>query len=140
MPPRGGIFSCRGRSIPLLGDSFRLEWKEGSWVSTGVQARDHIRDPGQFLLRRVLPTLIAVTVVTAWLRWYANDRELIDDTTGVAVMTVFSIGVFTGLSFWSAAKLRAATSSRRQAERNELYRTIARNYPGGAVLLFDPDL
>jgi len=109
-------------------------------VSTGVQARDHIRDPGQFLLRRVLPTLIAVTVVTAWLRWYANDRELIDDTTGVAVMTVFSIGVFTGLSFWSAAKLRAATSSRRQAERNELYRTIARNYPGGAVLLFDPDL
>jgi PAS domain S-box-containing protein len=96
-------------------------------------------DPGRFLIRRALPIVIAVTVATGWLCWFASDRGLIDKAVGVALMTALAVLLFTGLSVWSARKLRA-TAGRRHAERDALYRTLARNYQGGAVYLFDREL
>ena len=98
------------------------------------------RDPGTALLRRGLPAVLAVTVLTGWLRWWAYEHGLIGHTLGVVLMTTFAAVIFTGISIWSARRLREATRAYRRREHDALYRTVARNYPGGAVLLFDRDL
>src|SRR5438552_8776143 len=50
-PLEGAFSRVGGGPSHFWGTHFGSSGKK-SWVSTGVQARDHIRDPGQFLLRR----------------------------------------------------------------------------------------
>jgi PAS domain S-box-containing protein len=97
-------------------------------------------DPSFFLIRRALPATIAVTLLTGWARWYASHRGWIDETTGVAIMTVFAIAIFSALTASSARKLQARAVERRAIDRAALYRVVAENYPGGAIFLFDHEL
>ena len=99
-----------------------------------------VHDPSRFLIRRALPAAILITLLTGWARWFASDRGLIDETTGVAIMTTLAVVVLSGISVWSARKLGAATVELRAIDRAALYRTLAENYPGGAIFLFDFDL
>jgi signal transduction histidine kinase len=84
--------------------------------------------------------MVILTVVTAWVRWWASDRGHISHGVGVALMTVLSVTFLGVLVFWTTRKLRAAEVVRRQADRDELYRLLARSYPKGGTFLFDSDL
>jgi len=97
-------------------------------------------DASLFLIRRALPATIVVTVLTGWARWYASHRGWIDETTGVAIMTIFAIAVFSALTITSARKLHARAVERQAIDRAALYRVVAENYPGGAIFLFDHEL
>jgi signal transduction histidine kinase/CheY-like chemotaxis protein len=97
-------------------------------------------DPGQFLMYRVLPLLVVITVATAGARYLASARGWISDEAGVLIMALFSICVFGALSVWSARKLRVATTAVRTLEREDIYHRVANAYPTGALLVFDHDL
>jgi PAS domain S-box-containing protein len=97
-------------------------------------------DPSSFVLRRLVPLALIVTLATAWLRWWASDRGHLSQTAGVILMTALAVILFTALALWSARKLRAVTSAQRAADRDALYRLVARNNPSGGVFLFDRNL
>src|SRR4051812_37192463 len=111
-------------------------------MSTAVNRRAAARrrDPSSPVLRRVLPLVLAATLGTAWLRWFATDRGLITDTAGVVLMTSLAVSICAAYSLWVAQALRKANALPRDADRSALYRRIASNLPGGAVFLFDRDL
>jgi len=102
--------------------------------------RTSTADPTALLLRRFLPAAIAILAGLAALRWLASDRGLISQGTGVVLMTLVSIALLTGLAAWSARRLGAASERRRRADRDDLYRLLARSYPNGGTFLFDPEL
>jgi PAS domain S-box-containing protein len=83
---------------------------------------------------------VATVVVTGVLRWLATRHGLIPEAAGVILMTALAVAICTGYSLWLARTLRASTASRRDAERDALYRLVASNIPDGAVFLFDRDL
>jgi signal transduction histidine kinase/ActR/RegA family two-component response regulator len=97
-------------------------------------------DPSTFVLRRILPLVLLVTIATGWARWWASRNGHISQTTGVVLMTALAVGLFSGLALWSARTLRKANDRQRRDDRDVLYRLLARNYPGGGVFLFDRDL
>ena len=84
--------------------------------------------------------MVVLTVVTACLRWWASERGFISNGVGVALMTVFSVILFGALVMWASRRLRLAEVGRRQADRDDLYRLVARSYPNGGTFLFDRDL
>ncbi len=108
-------------------------------MSTARRAGSSRGNPSSFILRRVLPLLVVVALVTGWLRFIATETGLVSDFTGVAVMTVFSIVTFAGLAVWAARELRVA-AGRRESDRDALYRRLANNMPDAAVFLFDHEL
>jgi signal transduction histidine kinase/CheY-like chemotaxis protein len=97
-------------------------------------------DPGAFLLRRAFPILVLISLLVGAVRWFAASQGYIDDSTGVALMTAFSIAALLSVCLWSARRLRDLSSGGRRVERDVLYRTVAKNSPSGSVLLFDHDL
>jgi two-component system cell cycle sensor histidine kinase/response regulator CckA len=105
-----------------------------------MSAASRHQRPDAFLLRRALPAVLLLSLGVGWLRWLATQKGLISDTAGVAVMTAFSALTFTVLAVWAARTLRAAARSQQRFEHAELYRAVARNYPGGALFLFDREL
>jgi two-component system, cell cycle sensor histidine kinase and response regulator CckA len=109
-------------------------------MSTASERGALVRDPGSFVLRRVLPLTVATVVATAGLRWIATDRGLIPEAAGVILMTGLAVAICTGYSLWLARTLRDTTARQRHDERAELYRLVASNIPDGAVFLFDRDL
>jgi PAS domain S-box-containing protein len=108
-------------------------------MSTTRRAGSYRGNPSSFILRRVLPLMVVIALVTGSLRFVATEIGLVSDVTGVAVMTVFAIVTFTGLAVWAARELRVA-AGRRESDRNALYRRLASNMPDAAVFLFDLDL
>src|SRR5438067_5773838 len=100
--------------------------------STGAVARD----PSSFVLRRVLPLIVAFTVLVGVLRWIATEAGLVSELTGVILMTGFAVAVCASYSVWLARVLRRSAVTQRDA----LYRLVASSLPNGAVFLFDRDL
>jgi PAS domain S-box-containing protein len=84
--------------------------------------------------------MVAITVVTGLLRFFATDAGLVSEPVGVALMTLFAIATFAGLALWTARQLEAAAVTRSDSDRDRLYRRVANNLPDGAVFLFDRDL
>jgi PAS domain S-box-containing protein len=109
-------------------------------MSTAPRAGAVARDPSSFVLRRVLPLTVGTVVLTGLGRWLATRHGLLPDAGGVVVMTAVAVAICTGYSIWLARALRSSSASRRDAERDALYRLVASNIPDGAVFLFDRDL
>ncbi|MEP6812523.1 MAG: ATP-binding protein [Actinomycetota bacterium] len=95
--------------------------------------------PSSFILRRALPIMVTITLVTGALRYLATEAGLVSEIVGVAMMALFAIVAFGGLAAWSARELRGA-ESRRASDEDALYRRFANIMPDGAVFLFDWDL
>jgi signal transduction histidine kinase/CheY-like chemotaxis protein len=98
------------------------------------------RDSSSFILRRALPLMVAITLVTSLLRFFATEAGLVSEGVGVAFMTLFAIVAFALLAFWAARRLQADALVRRDSDRDQLYRRVASNMSDGAVFLFDRDL
>jgi signal transduction histidine kinase/ActR/RegA family two-component response regulator len=109
-------------------------------MSTAFRMGAAPRDSSFFILRRVLPLMVAITVVTGLLRFFATDAGLVSEAVGVAVMTLFAIVTFAALAFWTARELQEAAVTQRDSDRDQLYRRVANNMSDGAVFLFDGDL
>ena len=106
-------------------------------MSTASSARGAVsQDPSSFVLRRVLPLIVATTVVGSVLRWFVTDRGLLPDVAGVILMTGVAVAFCAGYSLWLARALRRSAV----LQRDSLYRLVASNIPNGAVFVFDRDL
>src|SRR3954471_3576477 len=105
-------------------------------MSTAPHTGAVARDQTSFVLRRVLPLIVAITIGVGVLRWIATEAGLVSELVGVIVMTGLAVGVCAGYSVWLVRVLRRSALTQRDA----LYRLVANNLPNGAVFLFDRDL
>jgi two-component system, cell cycle sensor histidine kinase and response regulator CckA len=105
-------------------------------MSTASHTGAVARDQSSFVLRRVLPLIVAITILVGVLRWIATETGLVSDLVGVILMIALAVGVCAGYSVWLVRVLRRSTVTQRDA----LYRLVANNLPNGAVFLFDRDL
>jgi hypothetical protein len=80
-------------------------------MHTSAQPPSHV---SRLILGRVLPAALATLLVTGIARWYAADRGLISDTTGVIVMTGVGMLLLTVLMLWCARVLRQSETMRRR--------------------------
>jgi two-component system, cell cycle sensor histidine kinase and response regulator CckA len=100
---------------------------------------------GALLLLRLAPVTIGLPVAVGVLRLAGERGGLYSSTIGVAIMVVFSSIGATVLLVWTAASLNRLDRERRRVTEElrhggERYRMLARNFPDGAIVLFDRDL
>ena len=101
--------------------------------------------PGALLVRRLVPATIGAPILVGLLRLAGERNGLYSATVGVAIMIAFSCIGATALLAWTAAslnridreRLRVAEALRQSTEQ---HRTLVRNFPEGAIVLFDRDL
>ena len=106
-------------------------------MSTASSARGAVtQNPSSFVLRRVLPLIVATVVVGSVLRWVVTDRGLLPEVVGVILMTLVAVAFCVGYSLWLARTLHRSAA----LQRDSLYRLVASNLPDGAVFVFDRDL
>ena len=94
------------------------------------------QDPSSFVLRRVLPLIVATMVVGSGLRWVLTDRGLLPEIADVILISGVAVAFCAGYSLWLARAVRESATT----QRDSLYRLVARNMPNGAVFIFDRDL
>jgi two-component system cell cycle sensor histidine kinase/response regulator CckA len=101
--------------------------------------------PGALLVRRLVPATIGIPIAIGLLRFAGEHYGLYSAAVGVAIMVAFSCVGATVLLAWTAASLNRIDRERlrvaetlRQA--TDQHRTLARNFPEGAVVLFDREL
>jgi len=61
--------------------------------------------PGGSIIRRLLPTIIGVLMVLAFLRWEGARQGLYGDTVGLVLMTTAAIAVIVALLWYFAARI-----------------------------------
>ena len=66
------------------------------------------RDSRFFILWRVLPLMVAITLAAGLLRFFATDAGLVSEGVGVASTMLFAIVALALLAFWTARRLQAA--------------------------------
>src|SRR5256885_16584831 len=100
-------------------------------MSTASPTGAVARDPNSFVLRRVLPLIVAITILVGLLRWIATETGLVSELVGVIAMTALAVGLCAGYSVWIVRVLRRSVVTQRDA----LYRLVANNLPDGAGVL-----
>ena len=108
-----------------------------------VRLKGH--SPGAILVRRLLPVTVGLPILVGLLRLEGERAGLYSATVGVLIMIGFGVVGATGLLIWTAASLERLDRDRRRAEdavrrAHEQHRALARNFPDGAIVLFDRDL
>ena len=101
--------------------------------------------PGDVLIRRLLPVTLGVPVIASVLRAIGQSEGLYSNDVGIAIMGAFSAIGASALLVLTARCINGTERARRNAEDRlrrslELYRTLARNLPNSAVLLFNREL
>ena len=90
--------------------------------------------PGGTLLRRLLPALVAVPLLLAWLRILGQRAGLFGFEMGTALLAVSTVVALTGLAWWGAVALEGAEARRSRTEATlreseERSRLIFQNIP-----------
>ena len=101
--------------------------------------------PGALLVRRLVPATIGLPILVGVLRLMGERGGLYSLAFGVGIMIAFGCVGATLLLIWSAASVNRVDGERRRAVEalrlsSERYRTLVRNFPEGAIVLFDRDL
>ena len=107
-------------------------------MSTASSATGRVtqKDPSSFVLRRVLPLIVATSVAGGALRWAVTDRGIVPQITELALLTAGAVMFCVAYSSWLKRTFVATAATQRDA----LYRLVASNMPNGAVFVFDRDL
>ena len=92
-------------------------------------------DPGGALARRLSPIAVLTPAVIGWLRLVAEHRGLLSMETGLAIMVVVSILLFTALVVTTCRSLNHADQIRKAGERR-----LATQYATTAILTRAPTL
>ena len=82
----------------------------------GVAALAGSATAGGVLVRRLIPAMIAITLVLGWLRLAGERAGLYDTAGGTALFATGMIAAFAALAWWSARSLDRADTERRAAE------------------------
>ena len=82
----------------------------------GVAALAGSATAGGVLVRRLIPAMIAITLVLGWLRLAGERAGLYDSAGGTALFATGMIAAFAALAWWSARSLDRADTERRAAE------------------------
>ncbi|HYT83693.1 MAG TPA: PAS domain S-box protein [Gemmatimonadales bacterium] len=82
----------------------------------GVAALAGSATAGGVLVRRLIPAMIAITLVLGWLRLAGERAGLYDTAGGTALLATGMIAAFAALAWWSARSLDRADTERRAAE------------------------
>jgi DNA-binding CsgD family transcriptional regulator len=101
--------------------------------------------PGDVLIRRLLPVTLGLPIIASVLRAIGQYKGVYSNDVGIGIMAVFSAVGASSLLVMTARSLNNVERGRRAAEERlrrtlELYRTLARNLPNAAVLLFNREL
>jgi two-component system cell cycle sensor histidine kinase/response regulator CckA len=101
--------------------------------------------PGALLVRRLVPATIGIPIAIGLLRLTGERYGLYSAAVGVAIMVAFSCAGATVLLVWTAASLNRIDRERLRItealrQTSEQHRTLVRNFPEGAVALFDREL
>jgi DNA-binding CsgD family transcriptional regulator len=101
--------------------------------------------PGDVLIRRLLPVTLGLPIIASVLRAVGQSEGLYSNEVGIAMMGIFSAVGASALLVMTARSLNKAERGRRAAEERlrrslEIYRTLARNLPNAAVMLFNREL
>ncbi len=83
----------------------------------GVMAIVRSDGAGGLMARRLLPAAIVIPAVLGWLRWLAQEQEILDQVMGLSLFVLANIVLFTVLIWWNAASLNRMDRERRQAVR-----------------------
>ncbi len=83
----------------------RTQWGLGALVAGDTQ--------GAVLTRRLLPAAILIPLAIGWLRWEGQSTGLYSDWTGVALMTVISIVLLSGLTVLTGITVSRSERKRR---------------------------
>jgi two-component system cell cycle sensor histidine kinase/response regulator CckA len=106
-------------------------------MSTASSAIGRVtQNPNSFVLRRVLPVLVVITVVGSVLRWALTDRALVPHVAELVLLVGVTVAFCVCYAVWLSRSVRASAATQRDA----LYRLVASNMPNGAVFVFDRDL
>jgi PAS domain S-box-containing protein len=68
------------------------------------------------LVRRALPILVVSALAIGWLRLFVQREGLVDTAFGTALRTLVEIALFTGLLWWTAARIRVQDEALRRSE------------------------
>jgi PAS domain S-box-containing protein len=103
------------------------------------------RTPASLLVRRLLPVTVGLPILVGVLRLAGERAGLYNNEFGVAIMVAVGILAGTAALLWTAASLERSDRERRDATEalahsREHLRSLARNFPDGAIVLFDRDL
>src|SRR6266581_2267675 len=97
------------------------------------------------LVRRLLPATLGLPVLVGILCIAGERIGLLSTTPALAITIALAAAGATALLLWTAASLERVDAGRRRAEEalrrsTEQHRALARNFPDGAIVLFDRDL
>src|SRR2546426_9497396 len=97
------------------------------------------------LVRRLLPATLGIPLLVGSLRLLGEDVGLYSTHVGVVIMTASTMIGATALLLWTARSLERVDRKRRRAEEDvrrsrAQHRALARNFPDGAIVLFDREL
>ena len=100
--------------------------------------------PGALLVRRLLPATIGLPLLAGAFVLVGLTQTHLSVAAAIAIGAVGIAGA-TGMLLWTAATLDRTETQRRRAEAalrrsEEQHRALARNFPDGAIVLFDRDL
>jgi two-component system, cell cycle sensor histidine kinase and response regulator CckA len=97
------------------------------------------------LVRRLLPATLGLPVLVGMFCIAGERLGLVSPTPALAITIALAAAGATALLLWTAASLERVDAERRRAEEalrrsTEQHRALARNFPDGAIVLFDRDL
>ena len=93
---------------------------------------------GGKMARHILPVAFILPVYLGWLLLKGQERAWYDLAMGVALFVTATIGGLFFIVWQCARKLNVADETLRASA--QLYRTLAKNLPNGAVVMFNHDL
>jgi PAS domain S-box-containing protein len=70
---------------------------------------------GGVLARRLLPAVVLVPVAVGWLGWLGQQKGVVNQVTGLSLLVLAIVLVFTALACWIAASLDRADRERQRA-------------------------
>jgi two-component system, sensor histidine kinase and response regulator len=83
----------------------------------GVMAIIASPEAGGAMARRLLPVTILLPALAGGLRWYAQQRGVLDELTGLSLFVLANIIVFGVLIWWNAASLNRTDARLQQAKK-----------------------